>query len=414
MPARPSVLLIAAGRIEGERLRRELIAAGYSPEYVRSVDAGIARQGRRQYAGLVLDWRTLEVEYLGRDWRDAWDRVRPASGKRNATLVLFPNDPPEMPELSQPGVELLGRAGTIGADDLQAALTRLGESAELPEPAPSEPWFGDSEAARQLVEHAQSAARWEGPLVISGPTGAGKKTLAESIHGWSAQRNGPFVVLNCGDPALPALPDDSRASAYLFHLGLLRSAGQEQLLRVLDRGPACRILAGVTGGNGALWERVRLGVFREDLYHRLLVFALYVPGLDERKSDLPPFASRLLEGICRERGIIGRRLLPDCSAALASRAWPGNVRQLRNALMSAVAKAGGRTDLAAADLPEPVAFGPEEPDFKSRVLAFERELIGAALHQTGGNRQQAARLLRIKRTTLIEKLKRFGWVDAED
>jgi two-component system response regulator PilR (NtrC family) len=175
----------------------------------------------------------------------------------------------------------------------------------------------------------------------------------------------------------------------------------------------------IAATNSDLARMVAEGTFREDLYYRLHVIPIQLPPLRDRRDDIPVLVKHFLEKFAP-----GSQMQMSQSAmrALMAYQWPGNVRQLENAVERAVALGAGRREIDVADLPAEVEMTPQVTsmpfvdfpddglDLPAYLAAIERDLIKRSLDRTGGNRNRAAELLRIKRTTLVEKLKRFGSV----
>jgi two-component system response regulator PilR (NtrC family) len=159
------------------------------------------------------------------------------------------------------------------------------------------------------------------------------------------------------------------------------------------------------------------GTFREDLYYRLHVIPVQLPPLRDRRDDIPVLAQHFLQKFSPTAPM---QVSQDAMRALMAYPWPGNVRQLENAVERAVALSAGRQQIGLSDLPAEVHVAPssnqmpfvdlpdEGVDLPTYLGAIERDLIQRALDRTGNNRNRAAELLHIKRTTLVEKLKRFG------
>jgi DNA-binding NtrC family response regulator len=158
------------------------------------------------------------------------------------------------------------------------------------------------------------------------------------------------------------------------------------------------------------------GTFREDLYYRLHVIPIHLPPLRERRDDIPVLVKHFLEKFAPGAAM---QVSQGAMRALMAYQWPGNVRQLENAIERAVALSAGRREIAVGDLPAEVQTTPETAetpfvefpddglDLPAYLATIERDLIQRSLERTGGNRNKAAELLRIKRTTLVEKLKRL-------
>jgi transcriptional regulator with GAF, ATPase, and Fis domain len=276
--------------------------------------------------------------------------------------------------------------------------------------------------------------------------------VARAIHLASDRRNLPVVAVNC-----TALPENlleaelfghvkgaftgainhrvgrfeqaHRSTLFLDEVGDLPLEIQAKLLRVLQEREFQRIGSSETikvdvrviaATNTDLEQAVRDGKFREDLYYRLNVVPLRVPALRERPSDIPILVHHLIDKICRQESLPPRRLARETLERLASYSWPGNVRQLENAVEMAIALSGDRETLYPADFPLPrsprldagarvswpaVSLPDEGLDFEQMVAHMERTILEQALRKTGGNKAQAAGMLRLKRTTLSAKLK---------
>jgi transcriptional regulator with PAS, ATPase and Fis domain len=180
----------------------------------------------------------------------------------------------------------------------------------------------------------------------------------------------------------------------------------------------------IAATNSDLKRMVEDGAFREDLYYRLNVIPVRLPPLRERRADIPLLAQHFLERFGQDVPERGRvTLSQDAQQTLMAFDWPGNVRQLENVIERTFALSPGRTQITALDLPDEVRdsgtiLSPAEVVFPDHgiemdrlVSDFEHTLIRRALERTGGNKRLAADLLHVKRTTLIEKLKRLERVN---
>jgi DNA-binding NtrC family response regulator len=273
--------------------------------------------------------------------------------------------------------------------------------------------------------------------------------VARAIHVASERRAQPMVAVNCS--ALPAslieaelfghvkgaftdagrdraglFEQANRGTIFLDEIGDMPLELQAKILRVLQYREFQRLGSSQTirvdvrviaATNVDLAARVREGRFREDLYYRLNVVQIQVPALRERPGDIPALARHFVEKFCAGEGIPLKRITPDAFGRLSVGLWPGNVRQLENAVEQAVALSGSRELLHASDFPPPdggpaAQVVPIHPpgaddglDFDRIVGDFERRIIGQALAKTAGNKKRAADLLGLKRTTLTAKLK---------
>ncbi|MGA7835370.1 MAG: sigma 54-interacting transcriptional regulator, partial [Acidimicrobiales bacterium] len=204
---------------------------------------------------------------------------------------------------------------------------------------------------------------------------------------------------------------------------------QAKLLRVLQEREFQRLGSSETihtdirllaATNCDLMERIRAGCFREDLYYRLNVVPIQMPPLRHRPADIPLLAEYFTEKICRQEEIPRKTIVPQAVALLSTYTWPGNVRQLENAIEMAVALSGERPILVPADFsfPSPAraptpgaAAGPviavpdDGLDYEQTLAVIERSILEQALRKTGGNKKAAAQMLRLKRTTLAAKVR---------
>ncbi len=315
---------------------------------------------------------------------------------------------------------------------------------------------GRSQPMVRLFQLLETVATTNSTILVTGETGSGKEVVARAIHQHSPRRMQRFVALNCS--AIPEtlleaelfghvrgaftgavgnrqgrLDQAHKGTLFLDEVGTMSGALQMKLLRVLQEREFERIgeshttkvdVRVVAATNSDLHRMVADGQFREDLYYRLNVIPVHIPSLRERKEDIPLLVQHFLEKF-RPDAPSGNGARPTVTVSqeamrrLMSYPWPGNVRQLENAIERAVAFGAGRTQIDVLDLPPEmqqsqdsivptaVALPEEGLDLDSFVSKIERELIHLSLARTGGNKGQAAKLLNLKRTTLVEKLKRL-------
>jgi transcriptional regulator with GAF, ATPase, and Fis domain len=282
---------------------------------------------------------------------------------------------------------------------------------------------------------------------------------ARALHMASPRANQTMVAINCS-----ALPENlleaelfghvkgaftgainarigrfeqaHKGTLFLDEIGDMPIELQAKLLRVLQDREFQRLGSSenikvdvrlIAASNVNLLDRVRQGKFREDLYYRLNVVPLQMPPLRERDGDIPLLVYHFVKKICQMENIPLRRLAPETLDLLRACPWPGNVRQLENAVEMAIAMSGDRDLLYPADLGlaetsvskvVPIDFKapgmqlPEAVDFETAVSQFQRALLESALSKTDGNKTAAAELLGMKRTTLIMKLRSFEAASA--
>jgi DNA-binding NtrC family response regulator len=303
---------------------------------------------------------------------------------------------------------------------------------------------GESPAMRSLAETAARAAESNVTVLVTGESGTGKQVLAEFIHRSSGRSGGPFVYINC-----VALSDEliestlfghekgaftgavqqkpgrveaaAGGTAFLDEIGDVSAKLQAKLLHFLETGEFervggsrtlsvdCRIIAAT---NRDLRRAVRDGDFREDLFYRLNVITLDMPPLRERREDVAPLARHFLDRITAELTRGPMELAARTTRMMESYSWPGNVRQLRNAVerMAVLARGPRLTpDLLPPEVFEGDGGDPERSDLplKEATEEFRKAYIRRALARTGGNQKEAAVLLGVQRTFLNRLIKRL-------
>ncbi len=319
--------------------------------------------------------------------------------------------------------------GTFGVHNL------IGQSAEM-------------RRVRALVEQIASS---RSTVLISGASGTGKELVAKALHFNSERRNQAFVALSCSGIPDALLEDElfghvkgatteaisdrpGRLAAadggtlFLDEIGGLGPNLQMRLLQVLqERGftplggrentPVdVRIVAATTWD---LSKAVAEGKFREDLYYRLNVIHIQMPPLRGRREDLPALIQHYLARYCREMNLPAKHFAADAIKTLCGYSWPGNIRQLENVVERAVALSFGKQELRREDIPReileegavempPVHVGGDGFSLDEVLASYEQRMLYQALENAGWVKTRAALLLKIKRTTLIEKMKRLG------
>jgi DNA-binding NtrC family response regulator len=343
---------------------------------------------------------------------------------------------------------------------LQRALERRRLSEEvrslrerLKEAAPLRELMGSSSAVADVVRQVEQVAGSTLRVLVQGETGTGKELVARAIHAHSAHREGPFIAVDCG--AIPETLIESElfghekgaftdaharkpgrfqqaagGSLFLDEISNLSLATQAKLLRVLEDGQVRPLGATVaqpvdvrviTAANAPLQAEMDGGRFRQDLYYRIAEFIIVLPALRSRPGDIRHLANRFLADTRMELKRPVRGFSEEALARLEAHRWPGNVRELRNVVRRAV--------LISTDLIGPEALGalsdsrsspPEVRDGatgprrtlkevgEQAATLAERQAIREALAAAGGNKTEAARLLRTDYKTLHVKMKRYG------
>ena len=317
---------------------------------------------------------------------------------------------------------------------------------------------GRSRVMRDLSQLLETVASTSSTVLITGETGTGKELAARAIHHNSPRRSNRFVALNCS--AIPEtlleaelfghargaftgavgtrqgrLEQAHKGTLFLDEVGTMSPALQAKLLRVLQEREFERVgdshtikidVRVIAATHSDLAKMVADGTFREDLFYRLNVLPVQLPPLRDRRDDIPLLVQHFLQRLAADNGRGAMTVSQDAMRRLMAYRWPGNVRQLENVVERAMAFSQGRSHIDVQDLPPEIqnqtgivegadTWLPEDGiDFESYIERIELSLIQRSLERTRGNKRQAARLLNLKRTTLIEKLKRLGPTQATE
>jgi DNA-binding NtrC family response regulator len=309
--------------------------------------------------------------------------------------------------------------------------------------------IGRSRAMQPLFSMLETVARTASTVLVTGETGTGKEVIAKAIHHNSPRKAQRFVAVNCA--ALPETLLESelfghekgsftgadrqrqgrfeianKGTLFLDEIGTMSLGLQTKLLRALQERAFERLggnqtvkvdVRVIAATNAPLKKMIAEGTFREDLYYRINVFQVTLPPLRERREDIPLLIKHFVNKFAPEAPPQISQGAMRCMMAFD---WPGNVRQLENAVERAVTMRGSRPEIDVGDLlpemqeaPAPTATPyvdlPEEGlDLNEYLSSIEKDLVRRALERTRGNRNKAAEVLRIKRTTLVEKMKRLG------
>ena len=341
-------------------------------------------------------------------------------------------------------------------------ITELGTTPEI---------IGKAAAMQEVFRAIGRLSKSKITALITGESGTGKELVAQALHRHSPRADGPFIALNTA-----AIPKDLLESELFGHergaftgaqsqrrgrfeqadggtlfldeIGDMPVELQTRLLRVLADGSFYRVgghteikidVRIITATHQDLEQRVESGLFREDLYHRLNVIRIHIPSLRERQEDIPLLVEHFLQRAARELGVETKRIDAECARFLTRYQWPGNVRQLENVCRWLTVMSPGQV-VHTEDLPPELiqtksettahisndwetalaswangCLGSGETALLDRALPrFETIMIAAALKQTGGRRQDAAKLLGWGRNTLTRKIKELGLDDGDD
>ncbi|MBW2336497.1 MAG: sigma-54-dependent Fis family transcriptional regulator [Deltaproteobacteria bacterium] len=310
--------------------------------------------------------------------------------------------------------------------------------------------IGHGTAMRKIFRIVEKVAKSDTTILLNGETGTGKGLIARAIHKASGRSDQPFVQINCGATPEGLLESEffgyrrgaftgatadkagkfeiaKGGTIFLDEIGDMSADLQVKVLRVLEEGEFERVGGNETIKTDAriiaathrdLEEEVQKGNFREDLFYRLYVIPVMLPTLKERKADIPYLVAHFIEQFAVKKESSPAKFSDEAMKILVNYSWPGNVRELKNLIERLVVLHEGEHILPE-DLPEKIRIvssraarrkeiSSEGISFSTAVSEFEKALIISALDQSNWVKNRAAQLLKIKRTTLVEKIKRYN------
>jgi len=441
-----SILIVDDDDVLRRALRDRFVHWGHTVAVAAGGEDALALADKRSFDLIVLD-----LSMPGLSGLDVLDRLRAADCTADVVVLTAHGSVENAVEAVKRGAEdFLTKPADF--DLLKRIVERSLERRQLARltatmPAPDDKAvIGPSPAMRKIVEIADRAAQADSTVLLTGESGTGKQVLAEYVHAHSPRAKGPFVYVNC-----VAISDDliestlfghergaftgavsrktgrmelaAGGTAFLDEIGDISANLQTKLLHFLEAGEFervggnqtvrvdCRVIAAT---NRDLAADVQSGRFREDLYYRLNVITLRVPALRERTEDIPVLARTFLSRTAADLKRPGLTFAPRTLDVMTNYAWPGNVRQLKNAVerMAVLAPAYQMTPEL---LPPEVLSGPsgaelveDQLPYKEAVVACKRRLVRAALVKTGGNQTRAAEILGLQRSYLNRLIKELG------
>ena len=302
---------------------------------------------------------------------------------------------------------------------------------------------GESQALRKVISDAIKVANSKSSTLILGESGTGKELLARLIHRVGVRKDEPMIVLNCAALPETLLEDElfghekgsftgaasqtigkfelaDRGTIFLDEIGEMSPNMQTKLLRIIQEGVFYRVggnksipvdVRVISATNRNIEEDVAQGRFREDLYYRINVVQIHMPPLRERREDIPLMAEYFLDLFKKERGTSNLRISKQAMDLMVAYDWPGNVREMKNALERAVVMGNGK-EILPEDLPT-FACKPQYPgmevglSLKEAIDMFKKEFITLNLRHTDGNRSLAAKKMQIQRTYLSRLIAKY-------
>lgn len=453
----PSVLVV-----EDDPTIRSTIVASLSAEGFQVEEASDAAEGRARLQAFAFDGLIVDLRLPDGDGMDLLEDGLHRYADLRAIVISGVGGVDEAVTAIKKGasdfllkpfqLSQLVHVLRTAIEDRRLRLENTMLKAQLSDRFRFDRMVGAGPAMARLFETLRLVAPMQSTVLIQGETGTGKELVARTIHHNSPRHDQPFVAFNAA--AIPeglaeaelfghtkgAFTGAVNARVGRFELAdrgtlfidevasmplplqakLLRALQEREIERVGTSRPLKINARVVAATNVDLLKLVREGTFREDLYYRLNVVRVQLPPLRTRREDIPMLAQHFLRESCRHNDVPLRPISQATMRLLMQHPWPGNIRQLENAIEHAVAMSGRSDEIVPSMLPEEFLPGDAErlvpaitiPEngisFASVMTQIERDLILQCLERTGGNRRQAALLLNLSRTTLIDKLQRLG------
>ncbi|MBZ5583159.1 MAG: sigma-54 dependent transcriptional regulator [Acidobacteriia bacterium] len=433
--------------VDDELVVRDSLGKWFTSEGYTARPVGSAREALETIQQTEFDIALIDIKMPGMDGMELQSRLRDADPdltivimtgyasvetavqalKRGAyDYITKPVDPDELSHLVSNALE---------HKRARREVARLREN--LQEAAPGTELIGKSPAMKKVVELIEMVAPTEATVLITGESGTGKEVVARAIHAAGPRRYMPMVAIHCGALTETLLESElfghekgaftgaqyrkkgkfevaDGGTVFLDEISDISLKTQTDLLRVLQEKEIVRVGGNqplkvdfrcVAATNKNLEALVKAGSFRPDLYYRLHVFCIDLPPLRDRREDIPLLVSHFLNKFCMATS----RPLPQISSEaldlLMRHEWPGNVRELENAVERALVVGRG-SEIRPGDFS--FQFQTEEPRGGKTLEDVERAHIEHILRETQHNLSRAARVLDIDRTTLYNKLRRYG------
>jgi DNA-binding NtrC family response regulator len=303
--------------------------------------------------------------------------------------------------------------------------------------------LGKNSRMQEIYELISDISNTDSTALIQGESGTGKELIARAIHFSSHRKAKPFIVANCSAYSQNLLESElfghekgsftgairrkigrfelaHGGTIFLDEIGEVSPPTQILLLRVLQDHRFERVggeetlevdVRVIAATNKNLMEEMKKGTFREDLYYRLNVIPIFVPPLRERRDDIPLLASHFLQKFNHEKGKEVTSISPEVMEILLAHSWPGNVRELENVIEHAAIIAK-KDQIVPKDLPQSLLQKPLPTQQLVSLQDYEKNLILKTLEETSWNKHQASKKLKINRSTLYGKMKRYGLIKS--
>jgi two-component system response regulator HydG len=417
---------------------------GHSPETAKSGAEAVSLCSSKKYKLILMDVRMGQMDGLS-----ALARIRRSGPSKESPVIImtaYSRVQDAVTALKAGAYDYLIKP--LDLDLVRLTIDRALEHRRLKDEKDESLWgegksilIGDSPAFQKVLDLVEMVAPTEATVLITGESGTGKEMVARLVQNRSLRREAPFITINCAALAETLLEAelfghekgaftgaerrrDGRLKAgeggtvFLDEIAETSQAFQAKLLRALQEGEIQPLGSDVTervdvrflaATNRDLVKDVEAGRFREDLYWRLNVFSIHVPALRERTEDLPALANYFARLYAAKNRKELKGISPEALSIISSYQWPGNIRELQNAMERAVILMRGHY-VTEKDMPLNMAPAPREGlgGLPMNLEELERLAVEKALSHTGGNKTQAAQTLGVTRKTLSAKLKKFG------
>ena len=436
------ILIVDDELVVRDSLGKWFVSEGYSARPVAS-----AREALEIIQHTEFDIALIDIKMPGMDGMELQVRLREADADLSVIVmtgyssvetavqalkhgaydyITKPVDPDELSHLVSKALE---------HRRTRREVVRLREN--LQEVHPSTELIGKSPVMKKVTELIEMVAPTEATVLITGESGTGKEVVARAIHAAGPRRYMPMVAIHCGALTETLLESElfghekgaftgaqyrkkgkfevaDGGSVFLDEISDISLKTQTDLLRVLQEKEIVRVGGNepikvdfrcIAATNKNLETLVKAGAFRPDLYYRLHVFCIDLPPLRERREDIPLLVNHFLNKFCMATSRPAPQIAPEALDVLIRHDWPGNVRELENAVERALVVSRG-PEIRSADFS--FQFLPEDTKGGRTLDDVERAHIERVLRETEHNLSRAARILDIDRTTLYNKLRRYG------
>ncbi|MGA9624839.1 MAG: sigma-54 dependent transcriptional regulator [Bryobacteraceae bacterium] len=433
--------------VDDELVVRDSLGKWFASEGYTARPAGGAREALELIQQMEFDIALIDIKMPGMDGMELQSRLHEADPDLTVIImtgyasvetavqalkhgaydyITKPVDPDELSHLV---------ANALEHKRARREVVRLREN--LQEVSPSTELIGKSAAMKKVTELIEMVAPTEATVLITGESGTGKEVVARAIHAAGPRRYMPMVTIHCGALTETLLESElfghekgaftgaqyrkkgkfeiaDGGSVFLDEISDISLKTQTDLLRVLQEKEIVRVGGNqqikvdfrcIAATNKNLEALVKEGTFRPDLYYRLHVFCIDLPPLRERRDDIPLLVNHFLNKFCMATSRAMPQLSAEALEVLMRHDWPGNVRELENAVERALVVGRG-SEIRPADFS--FQFQAEEPKGGQTLDDVERSHIERILRETQHNLSRAARILDIDRTTLYNKLRRYG------